>query len=151
MEIVNCCASFCWVKWLNMSKNQLSIVLSLVLFTLSTVGLAEKTSLKVDSPTPSAEGSTIEFKKGVSNRCVEYQIIDGTNQVVGGPAMTKKEAYTIWNTVCGDWQKAMRELNKDSKIISLGCGTPTFAKDGEDFTYSSKGEYKVRVKIKDKE
>lgn len=98
------------------------------------------------------QDTSIEIKKGTSSKqCVEYQIIDGKDEVFGEAQKERAQAYTSWKTACTEWKNNMREMNKENQILQLNCNNPESTKAEYLITFKSEGTYKIKTKIKDKQ
>jgi len=123
----------------------------LSLFFLVPSAFAVKAAVKLEEINTSKD-TTIEIKNGTKkDACVEYEVVEGENEIPGHPAMVKSAAYENWVKACDSWKTSMREMNKDSKIITLNCNTALPLKDEDQTMYKSMGTYKIRIKIRDKE
>lgn len=104
----------------------------------------------------SGQGDTsIVIKKGDVNaliQCVEYQIIDGSEDLSGEPALVKNVAQKSWKVACNDWKKETKELNSNAKnvVLAINCGSSGAVQEGENWVYRSHGTYKLKVKIREK-
>lgn len=111
---------------------------------------AEKTGVRVDDIS-TTEDTSIVIKKGATEKeYTEYQIVEGKDEIYGDPDYDRRKAYASWKDACTEWKKSMREMNKDSKILTLNCNQPTAKKDDLVFTYSAFGTYKMKVPIREK-
>ncbi len=129
-----------------MTKFFLSIAL------LPALLLAERTGVRVED-IPSEKDTTIMIKKGVKdlNQCIEYEIIDGSEEIIGSPEFDRTKARTQWKEACKEWRDNLKELNKSNSLINLTCGSPSMIREEENkYSYHSKAAYKVKVRIKEK-
>ncbi len=126
-----------------MNQNLAALVFTLA---LSTAAWAQEIGVKVDAD-QSADDTTISIKKGSSSTAnkKKYIISDGSEDIAGDKDVLKKNAEKNWKAACDEWKKELKELNKDSKIISLSCGSMTCAKEGVESICKSKATYKIRV------
>ena len=121
----------------------------LVLF--SAVVIGETTAVKVEG-IPTEPETTISIKKGapvVGQQCIEYQIIEGSEEVNGQPDFDRKKAYQDWKSECDRWKISMKEINKTNEILTINCNKPKSSRDGEMLTYASSASYKMKVKVKE--
>ena len=113
-----------------------------------------KASLKVDGINSTSGDTSILIKKGdvSAQQCVEYQIVDGSEEVSGDPSMTKSAALRSWKSACADWKSQVKELNKSAQnaLMALSCGSSAAVQDGEQWYYRSAGTYKLKVKVREK-
>lgn len=112
-----------------------------------------KAQLKVDDVNTSGDTSILIKKGDVSSKqCVEYQIVDGSEEVSGDPAMTKSAALRNWKAACAEWKTNVKELNKNAQnaLMALSCGSSAAVQDGEQWFYRSAGSYKLKVKVREK-
>lgn len=111
---------------------------------------AEKAGVKIEDVNTDQETS-ITIKKGAQalKECVEYQIVDGKDEINSSPDFDRKKAYQDWKAECDKWRASMKEMNKDNQILQLSCNKARAGKDGEMTMYSSEGTYKVKVKIRE--
>lgn len=120
------------------------------LFLLPFAASAEKTGVKV-TDIEGKDDTSIVIKKGpVTDQCVQYEILSGSEEVFGMAEYDRSKAYTSWKTACEDWKKGMREMNKGNQLLSLNCNSPKATKEDERFTFQSAGTYKMRLKMRDK-
>ena len=118
----------------------------LLIFLFSLVSHSQEVGVKVDTNNTS-EDTTISIKKG-SNQLTnkkKYIISEGGEEVTGDKDVLKKNAEKNWKLACDEWKKEIKEMNKDSKIISLSCGSMTCSKEGVESTCKSNATYKIRV------
>ena len=114
--------------------------------------LATAQTVDVKDVTPD-DDTTIEIRKtrGEDKRRKAealWEVHDGTNDIEGDPKPMSKEARTSWKIACDEWQKSFRADNKDNKVISISCGTPTCASTSNgSTTCSSTAKYKIKTRI----
>lgn len=107
---------------------------------------AEKAAVKIEDINASGE-TAITIQKGAKKGCTIYEIIDGREEVFGGPEYDKSKALGSWKTACSEWRGQLKELNRENRIISVNCNQPVQSKDGEQYLFKSSATYKVRVKM----
>ena len=111
----------------------------------------EHSGMKI-SNLPVQQDTSIMIKKGTDPLMPnDFQIIGGEDDVQGDPGLGKQLGYSNWKSACTDWKKEMKELNSGTPIVALNCGTPILSADGNQYTYRSKGTYKLRVRVRDQE
>jgi hypothetical protein len=110
----------------------------------------------VDIKDVNAEGegsTTIEIHRGEkakekAQKCQpNWEVVDGQAEIEGEPASMTREARSQWRKACDSWKKDFRADNKDSKIISLNCGTADCSGDATQKICSSKASYKIKTKL----
>lgn len=124
----------------------------LLFLVLPSLLLAEKAGVKVDG-IDSQKDTTITIKKGVKAdlQCVEYEILEGSEDITGSSEFDRTKARADWKVVCKEWRDNLKELNKANSLINLSCGAPFLVKEEENkYAYKSKGIYKVKVRIREK-
>ena len=107
---------------------------------------SQEVGVKVDANNTS-EDTTISIKKGsnpLTNK-KKYVISVGGEEITGDKDVLKKNAEKNWKLSCDEWKKEIKEMNKESKIISLSCGSITCSKEGVESTCKSNASYKIRV------
>lgn len=126
-----------------------------ILFSLmSFIGLlsfAEKAQIKVNDINTDQDTSIV-IKKGPQaglKTCVEYQILDGKDEINGTPEFDKGKALAHWTDACKEWKASIKELNQGNQILLLNCNRATADKEGDTYTYHSLGTYKFKVKVKE--
>ena len=124
---------------------------ALVAVLLAPPVLAKNSGMKLkDVPTDS--DTSIIIKKGATaDQCVEYQVLDGVEEISGDPEYDKGEAMGSWKTACKEWKASMKEMNKGNQILTLHCNTPKTNKEDDRHTVVSSGTYKIKTKIRDKQ
>lgn len=128
-------------------KNIKTFVITMNLILIGYPAYSQKTSV---TEIPMNENTTISIKKGdAAMRCEKlYEIIEGTAQIEGDPAVLTKEARNNWKKACADWKKDLKDLNKDNKVIAIDCGKVTCSQQGtEGQVCSSEGSYKIKTKV----
>ena len=121
-----------------------------LIIAVSTIAFAQKPKVKV-SDIPTDEDTSITIRKGVQNtQCVQYDIVDGRDEIFGSPEYDRSKAYKSWQTACSEWKQSMREANRENSIITLNCQAPAVTKEGDQHTYKSNGTYKMKVKMAEK-
>lgn len=123
-------------------------LLTLLLFT----SLSWSQTVDVHGLSSDEDGSTtIEITKGKKGPThtagVKWEVVEGAVPVHGEPAAMNKEARGNWKTACNEWKKEFREDNKESKIISINCGTPECSGSVGQKTCHSTGTYKIKTKL----
>ncbi len=126
--------------------------LLLMTFTLSMSALAhaESASIKINDVS-TQEDTSVVIKKGPisSSTQPEYEIVSGTEEIVGDPEAGTKEGYTSWKLACENWKKELKELNKENQVLTLNCNKPTFTRDQNHLLmYQSVATYKLKVRIR---
>ena len=107
---------------------------------------SQEVGVKVDANNTS-EDTTISIKKG-SNQLTnkkKYVISEGGEEITGDKDVLKKNAEKNWKLSCDEWKKEIKEMNKESKIISLSCGSIACSKEGVESACKSNASYKIRV------
>lgn len=125
--------------------------LSALFLFLTSACFAEKAQIKVNEINTDQDTSIV-IKKGSDptlKTCIEYQILDGKDEVNGSAEFDKSKALASWSTACKEWKASTKEMNKDNKILVLNCNRPVVEKEGDSYSYHSQGTYKFRVKIKE--
>jgi hypothetical protein len=118
--------------------------------TLVTVAFAGTADVKLKGVNTN-EDTAIIIKKGAQvGDCVQYEIIDGHEEIAGDSNFAKETALNSWKTACKEWKASMREMNKDNQMIALNCNTPIADKANDQVAYKSTGSYKVKVKMQEK-
>lgn len=96
---------------------------------------------------PAGENTTIEIKKN-ANALQQYEVVTDEDEIEGDAAPLLKEARVNWKTACADWKKELKEINKESQILSMTCGKMKCSTESMESTCHSKAKYKLRVKVK---
>ena len=92
------------------------------------------------------DNTTVTIKKGDDP---DFTIVTDTAEIAGDPVVGDKEARDSWKSDCTAWKAELKELNKESQIISMNCGVPKASAAHNAATiYMSTGIYKVRVRIR---
>jgi len=113
-------------------------------FTVSLFGKSPGVTVK---DIPVSEDTSIVIKKGAATKdCIEYELVDGQDEIVGDPDYDKTKARLSWKSACADWKKTFRELNKDNQVLAMNCNSPEMAKEETQFTFKSIGSYKIKTK-----
>jgi|GEM_PF-4331889 len=76
----------------------------------------------------------------------KWEIETDTVDIDGDPGPITSDARKNWKVACDKWRVEFREDNKENKIISISCGTPTCSGDVGNKTCTSKGTYKMKVR-----
>lgn len=113
------------------------------------IAFAEKPTVKVKD-VPVEQDTTISIKKGTTGDCIEYEILEGTEEVFGMPDYDRMKALASWKTACSEWRESMREMNKDNRLLTLNCNAPKASKEDDRFTFLSTGTYRVKVKVRER-
>jgi len=124
---------------------------------LSLVAFAEDETKVVQKMSGGSGDSSvlIETTKNAKVR-QDYEIISGDEEIVGDPTAGTKEAYASWKEACREWKKELKENNKDGHVLVSSCGSAKFTKEDSSgagagiYTYKSAGQYKIKVRIRDK-
>ena len=96
---------------------------------------------------PVGQDTSIVIKKGTQAKdCVEYEILDGKDEVAGEPDYDKTKARVSWKAACAEWKTTFRELNKQNQILAMNCNTPSMQKEESTYTYRSTASYKLKTK-----
>ncbi len=111
---------------------------------------AEKAGVKLKDIPTDGDTSIIIKKGAIADQCVDYQIIDGTEEVSGDPAYDRGEAFSSWKSACDEWKKSMKEMNKGNQIITLNCNSGKASKEDDRFAFVSTGSYKLKTKVREK-
>jgi hypothetical protein len=125
--------------------------LLVALFFAPVMALAQ--SVDVKGAEGDSEGTTtIQIKKTKNTEDaakgeVKWEVTEGAADIEGEPAAMNKEARATWKTACEDWKKEFRADNKENKIISMSCGTPTCDGNTGNKVCTSKAAYKVKTKL----
>lgn len=121
---------------------------SLLLAFFAFAAIAEKMDVKLKDVSADNDTSiTIGKNQG---QCVEYEIVSGQEEISVAPEYDKTKARKEWQLACDEWKKSMRELNKENRIITLNCGSPTRSTEGDQHAMKSTATYKVRVQMKER-
>ena len=104
-------------------------------------------SVDVNDISAKSSNTTIEIKKDVKPE-KEFEIVSDEADVDGDPAPLMKEARNNWKMACSQWKKETKELNKENQVLAMNCGTPQCTKEGVETICSSKGKYKLKVRVK---
>lgn len=112
--------------------------------------MAQAQSVGVKDIPVSSEGTTIEIKKGSSNKPTDrdFEIVTDEDSIEGDGAPLLKEARSNWKVACADWKKELKELNKDNQLLSISCGTMKCTTEAMESTCRSQARYKVKVRLK---
>ncbi len=122
---------------------------AIAILLLGLLAQAEKTGIKIDDLTATPD-TTISIQKGKPMKeCTVFEIIDGREEVFGGPEYDKSKALASWKTACNEWRGNFKEMNRENRVISVNCGQFTQGRDGEQYLYKSTATYKVRVKMQE--
>lgn len=82
----------------------------------------------------------------------DFEIVSGSDEVMGDPSAGHKDAYASWKTACADWKKDLRESNKENSIVTLNCGSPKQEAQKDvsigTYVYKSTGTYKIKVRVR---
>lgn len=111
---------------------------------ISTFAHAQDIGVKVNSIN-SDQDTTISIKKGDSAIKKKYTISEGQEELSGDKDVLKKTAEKNWRKACDLWKSELKENNKESRIISINCGTMTCFKEGVESSCQSTATYKIRV------
>ncbi len=123
-------------------------ILSMMLVLGPTFAWAQKVGVQVDH-IDATENTTIEIKKGDHHKTEkQFEVIEGTEQIEGDAAPLIQDARKNWKTACAESKKEFKELNKDSQILSLSCGSMTCSTVAMESTCKSVGHHKLRVQVK---
>lgn len=99
---------------------------------------------------PMSEDTTISIKKGdAAGKCDKtFEIVEGTGQIEGEPALLAKDARSSWKVACAQWKKEIKEMNQDNKVLFMDCGKVTCSPQGaEGQVCRSEGSYKIKTKM----
>jgi hypothetical protein len=69
-----------------------------------------------------------------------------TVDIDGDIGALASDARKNWQAACDNWKHEFREDNKDSKIITLTCGSPTCSGDVGSKSCHSKATYKIKTR-----
>lgn len=122
----------------------------LILALLSPLAFAQTVNVKdIDA---GQEGSTtIKIEKNkpddIKKSEVQWEVTDGQADLEGDSGATNKDAKANWKTACNDWKKEIRQDNKDSKVLSINCGSVTCSGDAGNKVCSSKATYKIKTRL----
>jgi hypothetical protein len=99
---------------------------------------------------PQTDHTTVIVNHGaaIPDEQKDFEIVSGTDDVLGDPVSGRKDAYASWKSACSDWKKEMKEMNRANQLISLSCGAPGFSRDNGFYTFKSQGTYRMRVRIR---
>jgi invasion protein IalB len=123
-----------------------SLVATLLFF--STLLSADEKGLKI-SDIPAQEGTSVVIKKGEGICGPDYEVISGSDEVVGDPSSGEKESYASWKVACEAWKKEVKEVNRDNQLLSLNCAMPVAVRLNNGTTiYHSSATFKVKTKIR---
>lgn len=130
--------------------NNLKIFFSVIVFSFASIGFsvnAEEVGINVDKINTDSN-TTISIQKGSKTTGkTEYQITEGEDTIEGEPDNLARNARKNWKTACTEWKKEIKDLNKENKLIAVSCGTSSCNAGSMETICSSKGTYKVRVKV----
>lgn len=130
------------------------ICAALITFAVTASADDQRSTVKVEGVNSNSGDTSILIKKGdVSNhQCIEYQIVDGIEEIAGDPGIVKAVAQKNWKTACADWKKQTKDLNSSAKnsLLALNCGTANAVQDGTEWVYRSNGSYKLKVRTREK-
>jgi len=129
----------------------MKFILFVSAFFLVNVASAKTQGMKLKD-VPVDSDTSIIIKKGTpADQCVEYQIVDGADEISGEPEYDKGEAMGSWKKACADWKTSMRDMNKGNQLITLNCNSAKSVKEDDRYTVTSNGTYKMKLKIRDKQ
>lgn len=138
---------------MSFDRNRYSMATLFLLFNwLVPAGVfAQTADLKIKDVS-TAENTAIFIEKNAeriqSRTPREYEIVDGTEEIIGDPSNDEATARKSWKAACSEWRSTMKELNKGS-ILALNCGRPKKEKETYNISFESVGVYKLRVRIRD--
>ena len=119
---------------------------------IATTVHAQKAAVKL-SDISTSDDTSIVIKKGAPDNAFvppDYEVVADKDEINGEPNSDRKEAYASWKAACQEWKHSMREMNKDSTLMTLNCNAPSLQKEEYLFNFKSMGTYKMRVRIRDK-
>lgn len=127
-----------------------TLILLMALFPVT--AFAQKIDLKdVDAD---SESTTIEISKGKKKQQEDdqkckpnWEITEGSADIQGEGANMMGEAKKNHKKACEDWKKEFRADNKENKVITVSCGTPTCNSEAMEKTCSSRATYKIKTRI----
>lgn len=130
-------------------SNMKSLLIAFSFFLPMLVAIAQTVDVK-DIDSAGAGDTTIEIRKakaGEKKNNAEWELAEGTSDVQGEGAAMNREAKKNWKKACDDWKVEFRNDNKENKIISVSCGTPTCTTESGTVTCSSTATYKVKSRL----
>lgn len=123
----------------------------LLITLLPIIVFAQKIDLKdVDA---NSESTTIEISKGKKKQNDEdkckpnWEIAEGTADIVGDGGNMMADAKKNHRKACEDWKKEFRQDNKENKVISINCGTPSCSAEAMEKVCTSKATYKTKTRL----
>ena len=114
----------------------------------STLALADGPRAILDTGSGAGDTSVVVQKGPPGSSLRDFEIIEGSGEVFGDPSLGAPGGYSSWKEACKNWKTELKELNKDSQILSVNCNSPVSSRDGGQYTYKSMGSYKMRVRIR---
>lgn len=82
----------------------------------------------------------------------DFEIVSGSDEIMGDPSAGTKDALASWKTACADWKKDLKETNKDNSIVAVSCGSPKQEAQKDiavgTYVYKSTGTYKIKVRVR---
>ena len=121
-----------------------TLVLTLLLSpVLSAQANAQTVNVK-DLDASQESSTTIEIKKGDKTKS-KWEVQEGDSEIEGESGATTKDAKAEWAKACKEWKKEFREDNKESKIISMNCGSANCTGDAGAKVCSSKATFKIKT------
>lgn len=102
--------------------------------------------------TNSDQSTTIEIRKGEkANAKVKcdplWEIVEGSAEIQGDPGPMAPDARKNWKLECDSWQKQFRADNKENKIITVSCGTPSCSGETANKVCASTATYKIKSRL----
>jgi hypothetical protein len=118
---------------------------------LGQAALGETASVKLkDIKTDDGPETTVVVKKGPqAKEYIEYALVEGTEEIVGDPGTTRKEALANWKSECKEWKQEVEKRNAKNEIIELSCGTRAPEAENTLTAFKSTGKYRIKTKVKE--
>lgn len=76
----------------------------------------------------------------------DFEIIDGSGDVLGEPGLGRKAGYDNWKAACEKWKDEISRRNQGQHMISVECGSPAYTIETVQYTFRSTGSFKMRVR-----
>lgn len=115
---------------------------------ISSLSFAQKVNVK-DIDAKDDSSTTIEIRKGDKAIKTEplWEVVEGNADINGEHQAARTEARTQWKKACDTWKKEIRDDNKENKIITLNCGTPSCLSETEGTACKSQANYKIKTRL----
>lgn len=128
-------------------------LIALTLGFFSSYLMAQTADIKIKDIPTSGSGKAIviqdiEKAKDIKS-CTVYEMVDGTDEIMGEPTYNPTSAREAWKSSCEKWKQEFKEMNKDNKLVILNCGSPRAHTEGQRSFYTSQAKYKMRIKMQE--